>query len=105
MPIIGSLQGRVMAKSGWRLPCPTGLDPGALGGQSCRTRRLRMRQTSKTVRPPLRQAFALALLAALTALLAGPSPARAQNWPTRPITMVIPFAPGGAVDVMGRILS
>jgi tripartite-type tricarboxylate transporter receptor subunit TctC len=27
----------------------------------------------------------------------------AQDWPTRPITMVIPFAPGGGIDASGRI--
>jgi tripartite-type tricarboxylate transporter receptor subunit TctC len=31
------------------------------------------------------------------------SAASAQNWPTRPITMVIPFAPGGGIDASGRI--
>ncbi len=30
-------------------------------------------------------------------------PATAQDWPTRPITMVIPFAPGGGIDASGRI--
>jgi tripartite-type tricarboxylate transporter receptor subunit TctC len=68
-----------------------------------------MRRSIKTARPSLRQAAMLAMLAAVTVLLAGAAPAQAQTqaptWPTRPITMVIPFAPGGAVDVMGRILS
>jgi tripartite-type tricarboxylate transporter receptor subunit TctC len=30
--------------------------------------------------------------------------AAAQDWPTRPLTMVVPFAAGGPVDVLGRIL-
>src|SRR4051794_1563998 len=43
-------------------------------------------------------------LAALV-LLASPGVAAAQDWPTRPVTMVVPFAAGGPVDVGGRILA
>jgi tripartite-type tricarboxylate transporter receptor subunit TctC len=32
-------------------------------------------------------------------------PAAAQDWPAKPISMVIPFAPGGALDVVARIVS
>jgi tripartite-type tricarboxylate transporter receptor subunit TctC len=32
-------------------------------------------------------------------------PATAQNWPTRPLTLVVPFAAGSASDTVARILS
>jgi tripartite-type tricarboxylate transporter receptor subunit TctC len=38
-------------------------------------------------------------------LLAGLAPAYAQeSWPSRPLTMVVPFAAGGPVDLLGRIV-
>ena len=33
------------------------------------------------------------------------SPAAAQIWPERPLTMVIPFPPGGGTDLLGRIVA
>lgn len=38
------------------------------------------------------------------ALVGGLTPVTAQHYPTRPITMVIPFPPGGNTDLMGRAL-
>ncbi|MGA7487987.1 MAG: tripartite tricarboxylate transporter substrate-binding protein [Xanthobacteraceae bacterium] len=47
-----------------------------------------------------------ASIAALAATaLAFATGARAQDWPTRPVTMLVPFAAGGPVDVLGRILA
>ncbi len=42
---------------------------------------------------------------ALAALLAASTPASAQDWPTRPVTMVVPFSAGGPGDALGRILA
>jgi len=38
---------------------------------------------------------------AVATLIAGP--ALADNWPSRPITMIVPFAAGGGVDLSARI--
>jgi tripartite-type tricarboxylate transporter receptor subunit TctC len=43
--------------------------------------------------------------AALALLLASFAAANAQDWPSRPITMIVPFAAGGPVDTLGRILA
>jgi tripartite-type tricarboxylate transporter receptor subunit TctC len=46
----------------------------------------------------------LLLAAAAISLGAAASPAAAQSWPTRPVSMVVPFAAGGGTDVLGRII-
>jgi tripartite-type tricarboxylate transporter receptor subunit TctC len=60
--------------------------------------------TSPT-RPRMRSLMRIRMAAALAVLATASASASAQNWPERPLTMVIPFAAGGAVDVMGRILA
>ncbi|HEY1362350.1 MAG TPA: tripartite tricarboxylate transporter substrate binding protein [Xanthobacteraceae bacterium] len=47
----------------------------------------------------------LGVVAAAAAVLAALTPAAAEDWPTRPITMVVPFAAGGAFDVLGRVFT
>ena len=43
------------------------------------------------------------MIATSTILLALATHAAAQDWPTRPMTLVVPFSAGGGVDVSARI--
>jgi tripartite-type tricarboxylate transporter receptor subunit TctC len=44
------------------------------------------------------------LIAALLAALAGIAGAQAQNFPVRPVTLMVPFPPGGSTDTAARII-
>ena len=47
----------------------------------------------------------LAVLSLLLSFLGLASPANAQNWPDRPIKLLVPFAAGGNIDVTGRLMA
>ena len=43
----------------------------------------------------------IAAFAALVVTLQATAPAAAQDWPARPVTMVVPFAAGSGSDILG----
>src|SRR5262252_4411556 len=49
----------------------------------------------------LPRVVAVALVASLQCI----GPVLSEDWPTRPVTMVVPFAAGGPADTVGRILA
>jgi tripartite-type tricarboxylate transporter receptor subunit TctC len=57
--------------------------------------------------PPLSRRALLAGAAAATAALAAPAVVRAEpggSWPNQPVRMILPYAPGGATDVIARLV-
>src|SRR5580692_12402034 len=44
-------------------------------------------------------------LVPIALFLAASAPVHAQEFPTRPITLIVPFPPGGSTDVAGRIIA
>jgi tripartite-type tricarboxylate transporter receptor subunit TctC len=55
----------------------------------------------------MKRKLALAIISGvfLVTTLAGPAMAAEEKWPSRPITIYIGFAPGGGMDMLGRLLS
>ena len=77
-------------------------------------RRLRLRiglppQYSAAMKRSHRRSLRRRILGALLTLVAiaglGTPASQAQGWPQRPIKLLVPFAAGGNIDVMGRLMA
>jgi len=49
--------------------------------------------------------YAIRIILVVVALLTGPWPASAQDFPTKPIELVIPYGPGGSHDLTARAIA
>ena len=63
--------------------------------------------TSRGYARPQRRRVTTAIAATCLAVLATPgvAPGIAQEWPSKPIKLVVPFSPGGATDVVSRVIA
>ena len=60
---------------------------------------------SRMSAPQFTMKLAPSIIALLAATITAPVPASAQNYPNRPITLIVPYAAGGGNDVMARTVA
>ena len=75
--------------------------PADLRGAEAHRHRAAVRPSLTRIREDVMNWKRWLCVAAMTIATVGPG--RAQDWPDRTITMVVPFAPGGVYDTLGRV--
>src|SRR5262245_44509679 len=63
-----------------------------------------VRASGKPIMTHLRRMFVLVIAALVASIGAAPVLAQAK-YPDRPVRVILPFPPGGLVDVIGRVLA
>jgi tripartite-type tricarboxylate transporter receptor subunit TctC len=72
------------------------------GWPRCKERRNKGRSQGKDTMTDKFKRYARALVAMLAIVFIA-VPAQAQNWPTKPVKILIPFTAGGTADTLGRL--